>query len=535
VVSSAEGQAGGDGVQVGGVVKPNTYRDSVALMLLSTRLAELPGVRQASAMMGTPANREILAATGLLADALQDARPNDLCLAVEATDEDALQRTLEEAERLLAAGPGAPAEGGGAVGVHVRPRTLESALRLRPEANLALISVPGEYAAFEARRALRRGLHVFLFSDNVPLEDEVALKRLAQQLGLLVMGPDCGTALIGGAPLGFANAVRRGSIGIVASSGTGLQEVSCLIDRLGEGISHALGTGSRDLSAQVGGITFLAALNALAEDDSTRVLALIAKPGAPEVEARVWERLSSADKPAVAYFLSRSGVERLGERVVVAADLEHAARCAVALARGERPPTAGTTRVAAEQMAQKVVADLAPGQRVVSGLFAGGTLAQEAALAIQRALGAAAGGPPREAQAGEVLNASGHRIVDLGDDAFTRGRPHPLIDWRLRNEQLVEQAGRGNVALFLLDVVLGYGTHPNPAEALRPGLERAREATARAGARLHVLASICGTDADPQGYQRQRQALEDLGIVVAESSSAAALVAGRVAGLLSQG
>jgi succinyl-CoA synthetase alpha subunit len=560
-------------VPVAGLVKPKTYRDSVALMVLSSALAEAEGVHQASAMMATPANLEILRVTGLFAGAFVDAGPNDLCIAVEARDDGALAAALARAEQLLAsAEPGSGAldgRDGAAGGDAPRPRSLRRAVQARPAANVALISVPGEHAALEARQALLAGLHVFLFSDNVPLAEEVALKRLAAERSLLVMGPDCGTALIGGAPLGFANAVRPGSIGVVGSSGTGLQEVTSLIHRLGGGVSHALGTGSRDLYPEVGGSTFLAALEALAADPATVVLVGIAKPGDPTVTGRVLERLAATGKPAVVYFLGgadliarsrgndphparpRPGGEGRsapsppgrwvgGEGIVRAADLEHAARSAVALARGEAPPAAADP-AEADPPGRAIVAGLAPGQRAVRGLFAGGTLAQEAAAAIARALGAEGG-----ATAGErpgdvlrlgphaVLRLGPHAVLDLGDDAYTRGRPHPLIDPRLRNGELVAQAGGGEVALFLIDVILGSGSHADPAGALGPALAAARAAADAAGARLEVLASLCGTDEDAQGYQRQRAALEASGVRVARSSSAAAAVAGRVAALLAE-
>jgi FdrA protein len=539
-------------VPVAGLLKPNTYRDSVALMVLSTALAEAEGVLQASAMMATPANLEILRATGLFDEAFAAAGPNDLCIAVEARDDAAAAAALVRAEGLLVAagrGGGTVQVGGAAAW---RPRTLRSAVLARPEANVALVSVPGAHAASEARQALLAGLNVFLFSDNVPLADEVALKRLATERGLLVMGPDCGTALIGGVPLGFANAVRRGQIGVVGSSGTGLQEVTSLIHRLGEGVSHALGTGSRDLYAEVGGTSFLAAVDALAADPETRVLVAIAKPGAPDVQERVLDRLRASGKPAVVYFLGGANTPHpptpspahggggevqtvlpstaAGGGGIFAADLEHAALCAVALVRGETPPDQ-PDQSQADALAAEIVARLRPGQSAVRGLFAGGTLAQEAAASIARALGvkpdAAAGDRP-----GEVLRYGPHSILDLGDDAYTRGRPHPLIDPRPRNAELIQQAASGEVALFVLDVILGYGSHPEPAHALAPALVEARDAAEAAGTRPEVLASLCGTEDDPQGYRRQRAALEAAGVRVAPSSSAAARVAGRVAAFL---
>jgi FdrA protein len=518
-------------VAVAGSVQPNTYRDSVALMALSTRLAEAPGVVQASVVMGTPANREILEATGLLAPELREAGPNDLLIAVEAGDEDAARAALALAEGMLKAAPSTPSGGGTSAGTIAPPRSLASALRARPDANIALISVPGEHAAAEASAALRLGLHVFLFSDNVPLEDEVALKRDAAARGLLVMGPDCGTALVAGAPLGFANRVRRGRIGIVASSGTGLQEVSCLIHRIGEGVSHALGTGSRDLTAEVGGRTYLAALDALAADPGTEVVLLVGKPGAPDVQARVYERLARLGKPAVLFFLGRAAPVPEGLGVAAAASLEHAARCAVALAREEAVPSPAATDEAAAALADRLLDGLRADARRIVGLYAGGTLAQEAAWAVASALGR--DDTPHGDAPGAVLDLDGHLILDLGDDAYTRGRPHPLIDPRLRNERLIAEAARGDVALVLLDVILGYGAHADPAGALRPALERARAAAGDRPPR--VLAAITGTEDDPQGYAAQRRALEGLGVTVAPSTSVAARAAGLVARRLREG
>src|SRR5580704_9603583 len=97
-----------------------------------------------------------------------------------------------------------------------------------------------------------------IFSDNVPIAEEASLKHEARERGLMVMGPDCGTAIIGGVPLAFANAVPRGDIGIIGASGTGIQEVSTLIARAGRGVRHAIGTGGRDMHAEVGGLTTLA-------------------------------------------------------------------------------------------------------------------------------------------------------------------------------------------------------------------------------------------------------------------------------------
>ncbi|MFN8524044.1 MAG: acyl-CoA synthetase FdrA [Chloroflexota bacterium] len=518
---------------IGGLLKPRLYRDSVALMQLSTRLSAADGVRQASVMMGTAANLEILAATGLMTEQLASSGPNDLCIAVDAADDGALARALGLANQFLERSERPPGPSGAFGNDAAPPRTLAAAHEITPEANLALISIPGEYAAMEARAALRRGLNVFLFSDNVPLEEEVALKRLATERGLLVMGPDCGTAIIHGVPLGFANVVRRGSIGIVAASGTGLQEVSCLIDRLGAGVSHAIGTGSRDLSAEVGGATTLAALDLLAGDPATRVVALVAKPGDPETQSLVVARLGQIGKPAVAYFLGGGeNGQPSPPNVVAATSLEHAARAAVALNAGQPAPGSPPGHTTE---AHRILRQITARQRFVRGLFAGGTLAQEAADAIRRAVTSI----PDQATShhgGLLLDLAGHQILDLGDDAFTRGRPHPLIDPRIRNERLVQEAASGDVALILLDVILGYGSPADPAGGLLPALRSARDAAAAAGSALHVVASLTGTAADPQGYADQRARLEAAGVFVAESSTQAAAMAAVVArGLMERG
>ncbi|MCC7104939.1 MAG: acyl-CoA synthetase FdrA [Chloroflexi bacterium] len=526
------------------LVVRDTYRDSVMLMRISSQLAELPGVERATTIMGTQANREILASTGLLVPELAHARPNDLCIVVEAVDVSSATAALAAADRLLQPESRRQAP---TVGTRMQPRTIESALRVLPDANLAIISVPGDYAAAEARRALHRGLHVFLFSDNVPLEAEIALKREAAERGLLVMGPDCGTAIVAGVPLGFANAVRRGSIGLVGSSGTGLQEVSSLVHRLGGGISHAIGTGSHDLSDAVGGTTTLAALDALERDASTDVVALVSKPSGERARKAVMERLAAMCKPSVAYFLG-ARVDEVADRPTTVGDLEALALEVLRLAghitahvvEGDRAggthggvlrPLVHVADDDSTLTADALLAGLAPTQRRVVGLFVGGTLAWEAAAAI----GAAVEGTEAPHGLGELLHRAGHRVVDLGDDAFTLGRPHPVIDPRARSEALVAESRAGGVALFLLDVILGYACHPDPATALRPGMELARQAAAARGERLRVLASVTGTAGDPQGYDRQVAALRAMDVDVAPSSSAAARLAAAVAVRLAAG
>jgi len=484
-------------------VRRSFYLDSVALMRLSRTIAERAGVEEAALMMGTPANKRIMADAGLLAAAGQAAEGGDLVIGIRAETQEAAKAALQEALNEL----DKPAGHGGAA-ARWRPRTFRAAMKQAPDANLALISVPGDFAAAEARKALRRGLHAMIFSDNVSLASEVALKREARTLGRLVMGPDCGTAIINGVPLAFANAVPRGTIGLIGASGTGLQEVSCLIAQGGGGISHAIGVGGRDLKAEVGGITTLMALDALDADPGTEHIVLISKPPAAEVAARILDRIEDSGKRFTICFLGASDLE-LPANARLAGTLKAAAEDALdgvthgagfdPVARMERPP---------------------PGRDSVWGLFTGGTLCAEAQV-IFRAAGQTVGSnaPVPGAQLLD-RDAGGHRLIDLGADEFTRGRPHPMIDPSVRDDALVEALTSSRVGVILLDVVIGFGAHADPAGHLADILTAHRR---RDGAR--VIASVTGTDADPQGRGAQATKLEAAGVMVAPSNADAATLA----------
>jgi FdrA protein len=494
----------------------NLYRDSMALMQLSARLAQLPKIREAAAIMASLNNRALLSEAGL-GVATSGAGPNDILIVIKSEDEAAIEAALVEARHAL------ERKAPSLRPSRERPRSLQSAVEAWPEANLVLISTPGDYAAAEATKALNLGLNVMLFSDNVALEDEIALKHAAQARGLIVMGPDCGTAIISGIPLGFANVVRRGTIGIVAASGTGLQEVSCLVDRLGQGISQALGTGGRDLSPRVGGTTMLQGIEALAGDAGTRVIVLISKPPALQIAERVLESARRSGKPVVVNFLGadRDTVDDPG--LVWAQTLEDAALAAVALASGREP----------ESFASLATLPSPPvaGQRYVRGLFGGGTFCYEASVLLGDCLSPVFSNTPvgGSKMLMDVWNSQAHTLIDLGDDAFTRGRPHPLIDHRLRNERIVREANDPETAVILLDVVLGYGSHENPAAEIAPVIRQAIDGAAQARRNLAIVGFVCGTPADPQNLSRQRQVLRDAGMILTESSAQAARLAARIA------
>jgi FdrA protein len=480
------------------VVRRSSYRDSMVLMRVAEAVRALPGVREAAALMGTPANHELLASAGLATDESQHAAPGDLVIAVLADTESAAEAGLAEAERVLGERRARVETGG-----RTPPRTLESALRLMPDANLAAISVPGAYAAFEAQRALRRGLNVFLFSDNVSLQDEIALKRLAVERGLFCMGPDCGTAYLGGVGLGFANVVPRGRVGCVAASGTGLQAVVSRLAALGEGISHAIGVGGRDLSAEVGAAMTLPALEALAADPATEIVVLIGKPPAPEVVPGLEAAIGRLTKPVVVCCL---GARPAGSNRKLWVDtLDDAAELTVATLRRHAWTPRAFTDVA------DVRARLARAGRrrgTILGLYTGGTLAHEAALVLE-----------------PLVGAGGFRVVDLGDDEFTRGRPHPMLDPEARAAHVRRAGESADVAVLLVDLVLGRAVHPDPAAPLAAAIDEARRSAGAAGRDLAVVASVVGTEGDPQGLGGQIAALERAGADVLPSNAQAARLA----------
>jgi FdrA protein len=492
-------------------VRKSFYRDSVTLMRLSRDLEEMAGVTSAAAMMATPQNRALLAQAGLLSREGEAAGAADLLVAVVADCVESADAAHEAVARaLLPRAPGAS----GAVGA--APRTLEAALRILPGANLALISVPGRYAGAEAARALRAGLNVMLFSDNVPVETEIELKRTALARGLLMMGPDCGTAILDGVPLGFANAVPRGRIGLVAASGTGLQEVTSIIAREGEGVSQAIGVGGRDLSDAVGAPMMLRALELLVADAATEVVCVVGKPPGAAVARRLAEALARLGKPCVVHF---PGGARPGEGgAYAAATLEDAGRAAVALARGRTPAPVEFTP-SADEIARLIddgARGLGGAQRFVRGVYAGGTLAYEAVALLDARLADVA-----PALTGE---GAGHRVTDLGADTFTVGRPHPMIDGHVRREWIAKEGRDAATAVVLLDVVLGSGTPADPAAEMLPAIRAVRHTR-----HVAVVASVCGTDADIPSRAAQAATLRAAGVIVMDTNAQAVRLAAAIA------
>ena len=472
--------------------RPGAYHDSIVLMRLQSALAKLPGVADAGVAMATEANLELLASNGLLPEGTA-AVAEDLLVVVKAETEMAAESALAEVDGLLA-------RRRAAAGDDYRPRSLEAAAKMLPDASWVLISVPGRYAAGVAGRALDLGRNVFLYSDNVSLEDEVALKQRARERGLLVMGPDCGTAIVGGTGLGFANRVRRGQVGLVGASGTGLQAITARIHALGAGVSQAIGTGGRDLSAEVGAVTAFQGLDLLARDSRTQVIVLVSKPPAPEVARRLLDAAQAVGKPVVVDFIGYPAPsQRLGH-LHFASGLGETALAAVELLA---TPGEGDT-----QLVPEVVPRVASDSSYLRGLFAGGTLAYEALQGLSTFLNPlhsnvhVAGVLPLE----DLGRSRAHTVLDLGEDAFTVGRLHPMMDQELRLRRLRAEAADPHVGMILLDVVLGYGAHPDPAAELGPVIEEIR------GQRqIEILAVVIGTDEDPQNLDDQIDRLSSAG------------------------
>jgi FdrA protein len=481
-------------------VRAGRWADSAKMMAAARAAEAVEGVERALCFMGTPANRDEASSFGIADPAIEGAGPDDLVIAVQGA---AAEEGVAAAEAVLDRGPGGAGEAG-------RPARAERTL-VHVAADVAVVSVPGEYAALEAHKALGAGMDVLLFSDGVPVEDEVALKRRAHDLGLLVMGPGAGTAIIDGVALGFANVVAPGAVGVVAAAGTGAQEVTVLVDRAGAGVSRCYGTGGRDLKDEVGAITALDAIARLAADPATEVILCVSKPPSPAVAERVLRALAGCGTPAVACMVG-GGVDPVGG-VRLAGTLEEAALIAAGLAghRADPPPPPRAEWVSGG---------------AVRGLFSGGTLCSEAAAILAERLGTVRTNAPAGGAVPLEGEPRGHACLDLGEEEYTRGRPHPMIDPAARAERLAVDAADPEVGVLLVDVVLGYSSHDDPAGVLAPVIRQALAARPQ----LAVVAYVLGTDADPQDRGRQEAALRQAGARLAPTNAAAARLAAALAG-----
>ncbi len=478
-------------------IRRGAYYDSIVLMQLQKALVDLPGVVDAGVVMATPANKDVLRSTGFDLTGI-DAKPDDLLLIVKGESEVTSANALSQVDELLK-----QRRSSGAAGTY-RPKSLKAAVKALPEAEWVLVSVPGKYAAGVAEEALDLGQNVFLYSDNVSLKDEISLKSKAVEKGLLLMGPDCGTAIINGVGLGFANRVRRGNIGVVAASGTGLQAVAVGIHNRDRGISQAIGTGGRDLKAGVDGRTVLQAIATLKEDPETEVIVLISKPPEPALVSRLMHALKATGKPCVVNLLGYPSPGRSLGNIHFATSLDHSAELAIQLSNTHHP-------IPITYHPPPTLNPL-PSTSYVRGLFSGGTLAYETVLALQNFLNPLFTNVPirPEQQIKDVWRSQAHTIIDMGEDDFTQGRLHPMMDQDLRLRRLRQEVEDEQVGFIMLDVVLGEGAHDDPAEELRQALAILRSKRPE----LRVACLVIGTDTDPQNTAEQIEKLEAVGAQV---------------------
>ncbi|MDE0331178.1 MAG: acyl-CoA synthetase FdrA [Nitrospinae bacterium] len=501
-------------------VLSGAYHDSVKLMRISAAASEKAHVRGAAALMGTPMNLEQLAASGLLAEEAKGAGPNDLVLAVDAATPETAQEELTVMEAALTA----PRTGGGAGPLaDLSAPTLDAALGEDPAINLALFSIPGPSVRREAERALSKGLHCLIFSDNVSIEDEVALKRMGRERGLLVMGPDCGTAHIGGVGLGFCNVVRPGGIGVAGAAGTGIQEAMAAVDASGGGISCALGTGGRDVTDAVGALAMVQAIETLNEDAATEVLLVLGKPPEPAAMRKVLDAAAQCGKPAVVHFVGGLSEDIRKLPGLHAADsLAEAGRLAVSLSGGRMDTAAFEIDSKARARIAEWSRTRPKSRRSLRGVYTGGTLCAEAQAIVGKTLDGIRSNAPLDKAGGEMgdhLKSQGHCVVDMGDDLFTRGKPHPMIDPTPRSTRIVQEARDPETAVVLFDVVLGLGAHEDPAG------EAARAIEESSSPGVLFIASVTGTGGDPQGLKAQRAGLAEAGVLVADTHAGACLSA----------
>lgn len=501
------------------VIKPNTYFDSVSLMSLSTKANQVEGVEQAIIAMGTEMNKGVIRNVGLMTPEVEGAKTSDLMIVVKAATDELCENAFVSINELLTKKNTSTGKS------EVKYSTISSAAQSIPEANLAVISVNGAYAAREAKKALENDLHVMLFSDNVSIEEEIELKKFAHEKGLLMMGPDCGTAIIGNVGLAFANAVRKGNIGIVGASGTGSQEMSVRIHEFGGGISQLIGTGGRDLSEEVGGIMMLDGIRALENDVATKVIILVSKPPAPSVEEKILAQIKQCSKPVVVWFIG-GNEEKVTEAGGHFAKMsKEGALKAVLLAGADESKI--NKKALNIPLIHEVRAKLTSEQKYIRGLFCGGTLCDEAMYAAMEKFDNVYSNIQKnpEYHLKDINVSQEHTFIDFGDDDFTHGKPHPMIDPSARIERFKQEAKDPSVGVIVMDFVLGFGSHEDPVGVMLPAIIEAKQLAEQEGRHLEILGYILGTDLDQQNYQEQIDKLIAAGVTHASSSQNAGLLA----------
>lgn len=500
-------------------IRKNTYYDSVALMLISKEVSKMKVVSEVLVGMGTDLNKELAENLGLANDSVRELGVNDFFVSVLTGEKDDFSKVIAKVDELLTQKKESSSG-------EYNPPTFDAAIKYAPDSNLVLISLPGAYAFDEAMKALENNMHVMLFSDNISIEQEKKLKEIGKEKGLLVMGPDCGTAIINNVPLAFANVIKKGSIGIIGASGTGTQEVTVMIDKLGAGVSQVIGTGGRDLSKDIGGIMMMEGIKALSQDPATKVIVLISKPPAAEIAEKVLALAKESGKPFVVDFIGGDPDTIRSYNGIPGYTLEDTAYKAVALANGEMTKDMLGFQQSEEEInliVSKEIGKLKPGQGYLRGLFTGGTLCDEAMKLLFNELGGIYSNIPLQPEflLEDIHKSKKHTCIDLGDDVFTVGKAHPMIDPSGRQKRLLSEAEDGSIAVILMDFVLGYGAHLDPVGEMLPSIEKAKEILKKQGKEVIWVAYVCGTEGDPQGFRDQEKKLMEAGFIIMPSNAQA--------------
>lgn len=498
------------------------------LLHLSEEAKKIDGVKDAAVVMGTPTNKEILTKLSLLTNDGKAASENDMILAVMAESQGQIERGLQQIEEMVLKPPTAKGQ---------RYYSLDAALQAVPDANLAIVSVPGEYARELVLKALDKGLSVHLFSDHVPPEHELELKQYAKQKGLLVMGPGAGTAIIGGKAVAFANVVKKGRTGIVAAAGTGLQEISVLLSEAGVGVSAGLGTGGGDVKAKIGGLMMIQSIDALEQDPSSDTIVVVSKPPDDNVKQQMLDHIANKGKKRyVTCFLGSESysIPTQARNRIRGAKTLHAAFIEATRDTAQRSDIAKRFEMSTGELsdiADKLATGMNGEQKYVRGLYTGGTLAYETLIILGRMIGNVFSNAPLDLKLklADSYQSVQDSIVDLGEEEFTSGRAHPMIDPTIRKLRLVEEAKDPEVAVIIMDIMLGYGSHSDPAGAMLSAITDAKNIAQGDGRTIPMLAHVCGTEQDPQPLSEQVAKLENVGVHVFRTNALMAIAVAMIA------
>lgn len=518
------------------LVKSNYYRDSLNLLKISDIMKRSSsGIVEAVVIMGTKTNKAVLVKLGFPSTKINQATESDLIIAIEAVDKGSVDSALRKVEELLHSDGSSDTSNL----VSENPTDLDSALVSMSNANLALISIPGEYVKDLSIKLSNEGIHQQIFSDHVPLDDELTIKEYAAKKGVLVLGPGAGTSIINGKGIGFSNVLRRGPVGIIAAAGTGLQEVSSLLDQCDIGVAYGLGVGANDPKEKIGGLMMLEALKVLEELPDIEIMTIVSKPPSPRAKKQIIDYIvKHGKKKYVLAFLGGGHDDSLPNstksKIVQVTTLASAVFAVAGLTSNELYKQSLVRLRIEPEILQRSVAKEWKGfgqqQKYIRALYTGGTFAYETQVILNGILKDLFSNAPtgRTKKLPQSSKSKKHSILDLGEEEFTQGRPHPMIDPTIRRLRLVEESQDPEVGVVMMDFVLGYGSNPDPVGAVLKEIGQVK-ATARKGGRyLSIVTHVCGTKGDPQGYDESVRKLENVGALVFPTNALAAIASAQI-------